>query len=276
MTSKLVPANPDEVMVIRDITPNITTLSLPFLRFGHIKIGGRATIVKLSSGSLAVFSPVALTPGVQAKLTSLGNRVAYIAAPDIEHHLYVSAWAAAYPNAHVIGVEGLAEKRATASATNPDITNVPINTIFTKANKAEQKVTEEFDRDFEVEFVDAHPNKELVFYYKPDRTVIEADLLFNLPATEQYSKSGVSATTGLLTRFFGAVQNTRGAATWQKRAQWYVFSKADREGYGKSVKRIASWKIDNIVPCHGDVMLGDGQAIFQKVFAWHLEGKNKA
>jgi len=276
MTSKLVPANPDEVMVIRDITPNITTLSLPFLRFGHIKIGSRGTIVKLSSGALAVISPVALTASVQAKLTSLGNRVEYIAAPDIEHHLYISAWASAYPNAHIIGPEGLAEKRATASATDKAITNVPFNTIFTAANKSGLKVTEEFDRDFEVEFVDAHTNKELVFYYKPDRTLIQADLLFNLPATEQYSKSGIDPTTGILTKLFASFQNPRGSAIWQKRAQWYLFSKADREGFNKSIKRIASWKIDNIVPCHGDVMLGDGEAIFQKVFAWHLQGKNKA
>ena len=44
MASKLVPANPSEVMVIRSVTPNITTLSVPFLRFGRIRIGGRGTI----------------------------------------------------------------------------------------------------------------------------------------------------------------------------------------------------------------------------------------
>jgi hypothetical protein len=44
MTSKLVPSNPSEVMVIRDVTPNITTLSVPFRRFGLLRIGGRATI----------------------------------------------------------------------------------------------------------------------------------------------------------------------------------------------------------------------------------------
>ena len=47
MTSKLVPKNPSEVMVIRKLTPNITTLSVPFLRFGRIRIGGRATIGNL-------------------------------------------------------------------------------------------------------------------------------------------------------------------------------------------------------------------------------------
>jgi hypothetical protein len=44
MSSKLVPADPEKVMVIRDVVPGITTLSVPFLRVGLMKIGGRATI----------------------------------------------------------------------------------------------------------------------------------------------------------------------------------------------------------------------------------------
>lgn len=44
MTSKLVPSDPSKVMVIRQVTPNITTCSAPFLRFGRLKVGGRGTI----------------------------------------------------------------------------------------------------------------------------------------------------------------------------------------------------------------------------------------
>lgn len=44
MSAKLIPKDPEEVMVIRDVTPEITTLSVPFSRFGKFKIGGRATI----------------------------------------------------------------------------------------------------------------------------------------------------------------------------------------------------------------------------------------
>jgi hypothetical protein len=84
MTSKLVPSNPAEVMVIRDVVPRtITTLSVPFSRFGRIKIGGRGTIVRLQNGSLAVFSPVALTDEVKQKVSELGE-VKYITALDIE------------------------------------------------------------------------------------------------------------------------------------------------------------------------------------------------
>ncbi len=50
MSAKLIPSNPSEVMVIRNITPNIVTLSLPFLRFGTIKVGGRGTIGMYSTG----------------------------------------------------------------------------------------------------------------------------------------------------------------------------------------------------------------------------------
>lgn len=42
--SKLLPSNAAELTVTRQITPNITTLSLPFYRFGRVKIGGRATL----------------------------------------------------------------------------------------------------------------------------------------------------------------------------------------------------------------------------------------
>lgn len=41
---RLFPSNPSEVMVIRYVTPDIVTLSLPFSRFGLIKFGGRGTL----------------------------------------------------------------------------------------------------------------------------------------------------------------------------------------------------------------------------------------
>jgi hypothetical protein len=43
-SKKLVPSDPASVMVIRQLTPAVSTLSVPFKRFGLIKVGGRATV----------------------------------------------------------------------------------------------------------------------------------------------------------------------------------------------------------------------------------------
>ena len=231
-------------------------------------------VVKLSSGSLAVFSPIALTPSVKSKLSSLGGEVSYIAALDLEHHIFLSSWAAAFPKAHIIAPEGLAEKRAQQNAKDKSVTILNFSTIFKKADKDKTSISEEFDRDFEYEYVDSHQNKELVFFHKPSKTLIEADLLFNLPAIEQYSKTGESATDGFLTRLFGGLQHTRGTAVWQKRLVWYAFSSGDRAAFGRSMKRINGWGFENLIPCHGDVILGDGKAIFEKIFEWQLQGKH--
>ncbi|KAK4187277.1 hypothetical protein QBC35DRAFT_499212 [Podospora australis] len=274
MSSTLVPSNPDEVMVIRDVTPNIVTFSVPFLRFGKIPIGGRGTVVRLANGSLAVFSPVALTESTKAKLLSLGNDVRYIIASDIEHHIFLSEWAAAFPEAKLIGPEGLPEKRQ-AVTNDPRIGHEPFAHVITKSNPGPQIGDAAFDRDFELEYVHAHPNKELVFFYKPDKTLIQADLMFNLPATEQYSRvpEAEKPKMGFFAKFFSSLQTTEGEAKGMKRFLWYAISRGDRKGFNESVARINAWDFDKIVVCHGETITTGGKEVFEKVFAWHLEGK---
>lgn len=231
--------------------------------------------VKLSTGGLFVFSPVALTPTVRAKIDTLGGRVSYIAAPDLEHHIFLSAWAAAFPAAHFIAPDGLAEKRAKMNAADADVpvTNIPFQTVFTAANKRDLKIDPDFDAEFDYEYVDAHLNKEIVFFHRPSKTLIQADLLFNLPATEQYSRTGEQANTGWASRLACHLQNTAGDVFWQKRILWYLISSSDRPGFNKSMQRINSWGFENLIPCHGDSILRDGKGVFERVMQWHLQAK---
>ncbi|KAJ9155270.1 Beta-lactamase-like protein [Pleurostoma richardsiae] len=273
MSAKLIPTNPSEVMVIRNITPNVVTFSVPFARFGVLKVGGRGTLVKLTSGALAIFSPVALTPEVKAKIAELGGTVKYIIAPDIEHHIFISEWAAQFPEATLIGPEGLPEKREKANEER--IGKEKFGVVATAAAKAEGKlsVSPEFDADFDLEYVDAHPNKELVFFYRPDKILIEADLMFNLPANEQYSRvpAAQALQKGVAERIFGSLQTTAGEAKGMKRFMWYVFSAKDRKGFNASAKKINEWDFKTIIPCHGDTIEGNGKEIFEKIFEWHLK-----
>ncbi len=224
--------------------------------------------VRLSTGALAVFSPVTLTPEVKQTIADKGGNLKYMIAPDIEHHIGITSWFQAYPNARVIGPEGLPEKRAKLS---PEDAQVPFHTVITKSNKNDVRIGEDFDAEFEYEFVDAHPNKELVFFHKPSRTLIEADLMFTGPPKEQYSRTGEDVTRGWAAWLVGKIQGVEGSAVGQKRMLWYAFSAKDRAGFARSAKRIGGWNFERIIPCHGDVIEGNAKGIFQKVFEWHLK-----
>ena len=227
--------------------------------------------VRLQSGALAVFSPVALTPDVRATLQSLGNNVQYLTALDFEHHIFISEWAKAFPKAQLLGPDGLPEKREKSQET----AGTKFQHIWTQKNKADLSVGPEFDREFDYEYVGSHGNKELVFFHKPERTLIEADLMFNLPATEQYSKTREGATTGILTKLFIGLMSAEGTATWQKRFLWYAASSPDRPDFNRSIRKIDSWDFQRIIPCHGDVIESGAKGIFKKVFNWHLDAGTK-
>ena len=160
-------------------------------------------------------------------------------------------WHKAYPEARLIAPEDLEPKRK--SQNKP----LPWTNLFKKNDTNSLRVDEAFDSEFDSEFVHAHANKELVFNHRPSKTLIEADLLFNLPATEQMSKTGESAQSGLLTKLMCGINHTRGSAVWQKRFLWYGVSAGDRPAFNRSIERIDKWDFNRIIPCHGDVIEGE-------------------
>ncbi|KAK6344388.1 hypothetical protein TWF696_008024 [Orbilia brochopaga] len=249
--------------VIRQVAENVTTVSVPFLRVGLLKFGGRATITKLSSGGLVVFSPTPLTTEVSDTVTALGGQVSYIVAPDIEHHLNIGPWKAAYPSARVIGPTSLYTKRQKQN--NED---VPFDLSYTAANKRSIQLPDDLAADFDLEFFDGHSSHEVVMCHRPSGTLIEADLLFNLPAHEQFSKVPGDAAAGFWTRVsMHLFTSLKGKS--QQRTIWYGLAK-NRQSFNESIKRVDGWNFDRIIPCHGDVIETGGKDAFRRLFAWHL------
>jgi hypothetical protein len=204
----------------------------------------------------------------------LGGNVKYIIAPDMEHHIFLGPWHKAYPAAAVIGPDGLREKRAKA---NED--DVPFAVEFTAENKDTVVVSEEFNREFDIEYLDSHVNKELVLNKKDERTLIQADLMFNLGkvgAKEQYSKTGLDPRGGGFLSNLWANIMSADAPIWQQRFLWYAASSANRDRFTASVNKIDSWDFDRVIPCHGDVIETDGKKIFETVFQWFLIGKKNS
>jgi hypothetical protein len=269
---KLIPSDPEKVLVTRSVTPDIKTFSTPFLRFGRVKIGGRGTAVRLSSGSSAIFSPTALTPTVRAEMASLGP-TKYLVALDQEHHIFLEEWHKAFPEAKVIAPETLPAYRDKQGYFKIPEANWKLFTAR-ESKAGTLSVDADFDGDFDFTYVDGHANKEIVFNHRKSGTLIEGDLLFNLPANEQFSKSGIDPNTGVLSKVFNWLNNTKGEALSQRRLIWYGIAQ-DKLAFNREVARISGWKFDRIVPCHGDVVESGGKGIFDKVMEWHLEAARK-
>ncbi|KAI1907151.1 hypothetical protein LOZ61_006283 [Ophidiomyces ophidiicola] len=268
MSPALTPTNAEEVMVIRELeNQNIVTCSVPFYRFGVLRIGGRGTIVRMASGASAVFSPVALTEHVKGLVTALNSPIRYIIAPDIEHHIFLGDWKKAFPEARIIGPHGLQEKREKNPSTREW---AKIDYRFNPQDRHNPEIFDEFNKEFDTEYFPSHPNREIVVFHKPTKTLLQADMFFNLPATQQFEKEEGGATQGILTKLFMPVWTTSGNAIWQQRLIWYLLA-GNRAEWKESLKRIDRWDFERIIPCHGDVIETGGKQVFRKLFGWFLD-----
>lgn len=239
-------------------------------RHGRMSRANPSSTVKLSTGSLAVFSPVSLTPEVRETVQSLGGDVRYIAAPDLQHHLHITAWKNAYPQAQILAPEGLWEKRQKV----PEFKDTPFDHVF-RPDGSPHTISPEFDAEFDREYVYGHGSRELVFLHRPSRTVIEADLLFNLPANEQYSKTEEASTGNFLTRLVLPLLSTQAPAIGQRRFAWWILSAGGRTAFTESVRRISQWDFDRLIPCHGDVIETGAKGVFRDVMSWFLQDDRK-
>ena len=81
---------PDK-FIYQEVVPGyIWAISRPFLRFNRAKIGGRASIIKLSNGDLFVISPTPMEEGTKKWVDSIG-RVKYLVAPGLAVRHYLTS-----------------------------------------------------------------------------------------------------------------------------------------------------------------------------------------
>lgn len=221
----------------------------------------------MASGSSVVYSPVALTDHVKGLITSMNSPIKYIIAPDIEHHIFIGDWKEAFPNAKIIGPHGLAEKRGKNDKTKD---TAQLDYTFSPKDRHNPKIFDDFNEEFDTVYFPSHPNREIVVFHKPTKTLLEADLFFNLPATQQFEKEKGGARQGILTKLFTPVWSTSGTAIWQKRFIWYLLAAKNRNEWKESLTIINRWDFERVIPCHGDVIETGGKSVFRKMFDWFL------
>jgi len=111
-------------------------------------------------------------------------------------------------------------------------------------------------------YFSGHTNNDVAWFHVASKTLILADLLFNLPATEQYSKSSKSANLPLLKKFdpYGSLH---------KNVAWGAGR--DKDAMKRDVKTVSEWDFDRIIMCHGDVIETGGKKAWKSAYAKYFE-----
>ncbi|KAI0747087.1 hypothetical protein C8Q80DRAFT_1121727 [Daedaleopsis nitida] len=236
--------------ITREVAKDVWTISRPFLRYNFIPFGGRSTAIKLSNGDVWALVSTPLNEAMKAKLGEMGP-VKWLIGADAVHHLFLGEFKKAYPDAKIVAVdeaikEHAAEGLKADGAWGADLPNTKYG----------------FEEDIQHCYFSGYKNKDVAFFHAASKTMITADLIFNLPATEQYSMTGTSAKVPV----FGQLS----PYTWAHKFLLWTMD-VDKQAMKRDVKTVAGWDFNRIIPCHGDVIENDGKKAWMEAYKSYFD-----
>ena len=221
---------------------NIWDHEMP-IRFGGIPLWHRMTVIRLTNGGLVVHSPTRLDLASQEEFQMLGPIVA-IVAPSWWHDLHLREYLSAYPNARLYGAPTLVRWYR----------SLPFAEVLD--DSAPSLWTEEIDQ-VHVQGIGLFLD-EIVFYHRRSRSLIVADLLFNLSEKDAW-----------ITRTMGSL--VIGPFPGCRFARLYRPAVPDRRRMRTALERILDWDFDQIIVGHGAVVENNGKEVFRTAFRWLLK-----
>ena len=200
----------------------------------------RSVIIKLSDGTLFVWSPVRLTDDLQAELDALGA-VRHLIAPNALHHLFLGDWRQAYPAARLYAPPGLRQKRKDLRF-DDDLGDTP-----------PAEWSGEIDQ---VVVRGSLITTEIVFFHRKSRTAIFTDLLQHFDRAWFTGWRAVVARLDLMTAKAPEVPRK------------FRYSFVNRRAARAALRRILAWPSEQIVMAHASPVATDGQAGIARAFRW--------
>lgn len=208
------------------------------LRFFGLPMGTRMTVVKLAAGGLFVHSPVPPDDEFRALVEREGP-VRFVVAPNRLHHLYLTPFLAAYPEAELWIVEELVKKRSDLS---------PAGIL---GDMPAPGWADEIDQCL---FRGSIFQNEAVFLDRASGTLIVVDLLESVHRSDPWYYR-------LVGRLLGTYE--RAATTRDQRLAF-----RDRAAARASAERILGWEFDRIVLAHGRLIERGGKAVLREAMRW--------
>jgi hypothetical protein len=204
----------------------------------------RCVIVRLPDGALWIWSPIKLTEELRNAVSALGTP-RHLVSPNKIHHLYLQDWAAEWPDAFLWGPQTTIDKRQDLKFQPALAKGVP---------EAWQGVIDM------VRFTGSFFMDELVFFHRPSRTVILADLSENFG--EAFLLRHWKPWQVWIARRWG-ITTARGYAPLEWRLSF-----TDRAKARAARDRMIGWSPERVIMAHGEWQKTGGQAYLKRAFGW--------
>lgn len=219
---------------------------------------------------LQTLVPETLNKPSTEDISTLVN-VKYIIAPDFEHHMALKGWKEQFPQARILGCEGLPEKKKKDG--------VPIDYVFTRSVSGrlitQESIAEDSElaqalplpkdltSEFDFVYVPDHPNKEIVALHKASKTLLTGDLVLNLPAYTQY-------------RPYPHINPAGGwsfIARYLSIDSWLLkkLSETFPQSASPSLQVIYDWKPQTLIMAHGEIVTENATELFGNLFQKYLK-----
>ena len=227
---------------LRQFGPEIWIADGPVAPFHGFPYPTRMAVIRLSDGSLFVWSPVALSHTLRVAIDALGT-VQHLVSPNALHHLFLGEWKSAYPMARLCATPRLRRKRKDLSF-DVELGDAP-----------EPEWAANIDQ---VVMHGSFALTEVVFFHRDSHTVLIADLVQNFP------RDWFRGWRGVLARLGGIVAPNPGTPR-----DWRT-SFLDRRAARLALAKILAWPIHRVLIAHGDLPTTDGAAFVRRALGWML------
>ncbi|MCB9797201.1 MAG: hypothetical protein H6741_31320 [Alphaproteobacteria bacterium] len=211
----------------------------PTVSFYGFPYPTRMALVRLPEG-LWCWSPVALTPALEAEVRALGE-LRWLTEPNKIHHLFLGPWLEAFDGAVAVAPPGLAARRE--------------------------------DLRFAAELVDGQPAPwgegvehvviggsavmdEALFFHRASSTAFVGDLI------QRHDEAAMHGWKQALMRLDGLV-GPEGSTPREWRASFL-----HREAARAALARAVAWDPENLVIAHGACAFGDGAQVLHDNLSW--------
>lgn len=199
----------------------------------------RMAVIRLDTGDLLIWSPTALTDDLRVAVDALGP-VRHVVAPNNLHHMSLPEWHAAYPQALVHGMPGLALKR-------PEVrfaSDLGDAAHLAWAGEVDQVVIPNTIAD------------EVVLFHKLSGTVIFTDLLQNLPKGWFSGWRRLVARLDLMTGDQPQVPRK------------FRIAMKPRDVVRARVDQVLDWPVQRVLMAHGTPVVEHPREFLRQAFGW--------